>query len=128
MGAKVRVAIVEANKFSCPFGDCGFVVVCEWLAPKSSEGAGGKGRGDAMEYVGGEFVEGEVAEGLEVLLSYIGNGGGGTIADEVFEGLGWLSAVDAPTINNHAGIDFVLLIPERASSKGSSVLFVSRDW
>ena len=32
------------------------------------------------------------------------------MADEVFEGLGWLSAMDAPTINNHAGIDFVLLI------------------
>ena len=48
MGAKVGVAIVEANKFSCPFGDCGFIVVGEWLAPKGSKGAGGKGSGDAM--------------------------------------------------------------------------------
>ena len=112
MGAKVRVAVVEANKLSCPFGDCGVVVVCEGLAPKSSEGAGGKGRGDAMEYVGGEFVEGEAAEGLEVLLSYVGNGGGGTIADEVFEGLGWFPTMDATTVDQHARINFMLLVPK----------------
>ena len=50
-GAKVRVAIIEAGKLSCPVGDCGLIVVCEWLAPKSSEGAGGKGRGDAMDKI-----------------------------------------------------------------------------
>ena len=46
----------------------------------------------------------------------------GAMANEVFEGLGWLSAMDAPTINCHASIYFVLLVP---TGSGGNVLFVS---
>ena len=70
-------------------------------------------------------MEWRAAKILEILLSNIGYGRGSAVANEVFEGLGWLTAMDAPTINIHAGIDFVLLVPEGANSEGNGVLSVS---
>ena len=49
MGAKVGVAIVEANKFARPFRNCGVIVINERQGPEGSERAGGKGSGDTME-------------------------------------------------------------------------------